>query len=180
MVVDIAMWETKGEIFKLSNYYQKASKAGFAGAIIVIIIYGFMFILNLFILYNYIIFHHFDGWLQDIYVRLIGYKKAFFIPNDNEMSWKHVWWAYFTAKFSNYRIIVNQFKVYDPKNKEWIATCMQISKYDTRYSLKHWRTFFKDDIGRIMEINQEEISKQSAIHYNKLDELIDRVSTVKG
>lgn len=75
------------------------------------------------------------------------------------MSKKHVWWAYFTAKYSNYRIIVNQFNVKDPKNVERIATCMQISKYDTRYSLKHWWTFFKDDIGRIMEINQEEISK---------------------
>ncbi len=63
MVVDIAMRETKGEIFKLSNYYEKASSAGFAGAIIVIIIYGFLFMLNLFILYNYIIFHHFDGRL---------------------------------------------------------------------------------------------------------------------
>jgi len=40
------------------------------------------------------------------------------------MSKKHVWWAYFTAKYSNYRIIVNQFNVKDPKNVERIATCM--------------------------------------------------------
>lgn len=31
-----------------------------------------------------------------------------------------------------------------------------------------------------MEINEDEISKQSAVHYNKLDEMLDKISTQKG
>jgi len=117
MVVDIGTWEYTGEIFKLYNYYQTATNAGFAGIIITLIIYGFLFMLNLYIFYNYVIFHHMDGRLQDIYVWLIGIKWVFFIPNDNEMSLKHLLWAYYTAITNNFRIVVNKFKGRDKKDK---------------------------------------------------------------
>lgn len=90
-----------------------------------------------------------NGRLQDIYVRLIGIKSVYFIPNDNELSLKHLFWAYFTAINNNFRIVVNKFKARDKKNKERLATVMQISKYDTKTSLKHWRTFLKDEQGCI-------------------------------
>ena len=67
-VVDLATRESEGDILKLYNYYNRSDGAGFAGIIIVLIIYGFLFILNLLVFYNYIIFHHMDARLQDIYV----------------------------------------------------------------------------------------------------------------
>ena len=54
-----------------------------------------------------------------------------------------------------------------------MTSCLQISQYDTKTTLKHWRTFVKDDIGCIRELNEHEISKQSALYYDKLDSLID-------
>ncbi len=48
-------------------------------------------------------------------------------------------------------------------------TAMQISKYDTKTSLKHWRSFVKDEIGRIKELNEEEMSRESAIEHDVVD-----------
>jgi hypothetical protein len=80
---------------------------------------------------------------------LTGNPKAFFIPNDNEMSLKHLFWAYHTAIRNSFRIVVNKIKTIDLVGKDRRMTLMQISKYDTKTNLKHWRTFVKDDIGCI-------------------------------
>ena len=103
----------------------------------------------------------------------MGNEKAYFIPGDNEISLKHLLWAYHTAIRNSFRIVVNKIRVRSLKDKLKFLTTMQISKYDTKTSLKHWRTFLKDDIGRIRELNEEEVSKQSAIQYDELDLLID-------
>ena len=137
-VVDLATRESTGDILKLYNYYNRSDGAGFAGILIVLIIYGFLFILNLLIFYNYIIFHHMDARLQDIYVRLQGNPKAYFIPFDNEISLKHLLWAYHTGIKNSFRICVNKFKTITPKKQEKMTSCLQISQYDTKTTLKHW------------------------------------------
>jgi hypothetical protein len=125
------------------------------------------------VFYNYIIFHHHDGRLQDIYVRLIGIEKAFFIPGDNEMSLKHLLWAYHVSIRNSFRIVVNKLTTRDAKGKLRFLTTMQISKYDTKTTLKRWRSFIKDEVGCIKEVNENEMSKQGAIYYDKLDQLLD-------
>ena len=67
-VIDLSTRQGTGDIIKLYNYYQSADGTGFAGLIIAVIIYTFLFMLSLVVFYNYIIFHHHDGRLQDIYV----------------------------------------------------------------------------------------------------------------
>ena len=143
-VVDVSLRIDDGDIFKLYNYYQDADGTGFAGIIIVLIIYGFMFLLSLVIFYNYIIFHHNNGRLQDIYVRMIGHPKVFFIPSDNELSLKHLLWAYFTGIKHSFRIVCNKFSSQDENGKSRWVSLLQLSQYDTKTSLKHWRSFLKD------------------------------------
>ena len=168
-VVDLSLRERTGDIVKLYYYYQDSDGTGFAGLVIAVILYAFMFMLALVVFYNYIIFHHHNGRLQDIYVRLVGNPKAFFIPDDNELSLKHLLWAYNVSIRNSYRIVVNKLFVRDPKMKRRSLTAMQISKYDTKTSLKHWRSFVKDEIGRIKELNEEEMSRESAIEHDVVD-----------
>lgn len=178
-VIDISLRISKGDIYKLYNYYDETDGAGFAGIVIILIIYTFIFMLNLLIFYNYVIFHHNDGRLQDIYVRQFS-GKGFFIPDDNEISLKHLLYAYNSAIYSDFRILVNKFSIVDKKRVErWIST-LQISKYDKDLKTNPKGTYIKDDIGRIKEINEDEISKESAIHYDRLDRYFDGVETAKG
>ena len=60
-VVDICTRYDKGDIFKLPNYYEKADGSGFAGFVITMIVYTFIFMLNLSLFYVYMILHHMDG-----------------------------------------------------------------------------------------------------------------------
>jgi len=47
-------------------------------------------VINAFIFYNYMIFVHMNGRILDLYMRLSGTMKSFFMPHDNEVSLKYV------------------------------------------------------------------------------------------
>ena len=168
-VVDISTRYNIGDVFKLSNYYQKADGSGFAGIIIILIVYGFLFMLNIFIFYFYMIFHHMDGRLQDLYLRILGNAKIFFIPGDNEISLKHILWAYHSSIQNSFRIVVNKAITVSPKGIKKPLSVMQISEYDTKTTINHKRSFIRDEIGCIKELTESEISHQSALYYDKLD-----------
>ena len=79
-----------GDLFKLYNYYAKASGSGFVGYFLTFVIQLGILIINLFIFYNYIVFIHNDGRLADIYNRISGKVEDFFIPHDNEVSFNYL------------------------------------------------------------------------------------------
>jgi hypothetical protein len=47
-------------------------------------------IINIFIFYNYIVFVHLDARIEDIYLRISGFGKGYYIPEDNEVSWAYL------------------------------------------------------------------------------------------
>lgn len=80
-VIDFASQDWYGDLFKLYNYYAKSeSGSGFVGFFLTFIIELGLLIVNLFIFYNYIVFIHMDGRLSDIYMRISGKMRNFFIP----------------------------------------------------------------------------------------------------
>ena len=91
-IVDTATRNKDGDFYKLPNYYDNSEDSPIAGYIVIFVIYIFFIILNILIFYNYIIYLHLNGRLQDIYARLSGDPKVFFIPHDNEISLRHLLW----------------------------------------------------------------------------------------
>ena len=106
-VIDFAVQDWDGDLFKLYNYYSKTESSGFVGYFLTFIIHLGLLIVNLFIFYNYIVFIHLDGRLSDIYMRISGKERDFFIPEDCEISFNYLRHIYQLGEINNNRIIVN-------------------------------------------------------------------------
>jgi hypothetical protein len=88
-------------MFKLYNYYSNADGNGSVGAIITIFIYAALIILHAFLFYNYLVFLHNEGRIIDIYMRVTGDSKLFFIPLDNEVSARYLRWLLAKVELQN-------------------------------------------------------------------------------
>lgn len=89
-VVDLGYMDDEGDLFKLYNYYTKAESSGAIGMFITFLIQFAIAIYNVWIMYQYIVFIHCDGRIKDIYLRISGLGKGYFIPDDNEVSWAYL------------------------------------------------------------------------------------------
>ena len=110
-VVDMANQNLDGDLFKLYNFYEKTQKSGFIGFFMTFLVAFGMFIFNVFIFYNYIIFVHNDAKIHDIYLRITGLGRGYHIPYDNEISWNYLRQTYMLGEINNNRIIVNKYKI---------------------------------------------------------------------
>ena len=70
-----------------------------------------MLILNVYLFYNYIVFVHCDAKISDIYLRISGYGKGYYMPEDNEVSWAYLKQTYCLGEINNNRIVVNELKI---------------------------------------------------------------------
>lgn len=67
--------------------------------------------MNVYLFYNYIVFVHCDAKIYDIYLRISGLGKGYYIPDDNEISWSYLKQTYCLGEINNNRIVVNKIKV---------------------------------------------------------------------
>jgi hypothetical protein len=79
-----------GDYFKFYNYYYKKQSNGLVGIYLTIFTMFGLMTLNALIFYQYMIFVHMNGRILDLYKRLSGSMKSFFIPHDNEISLKYI------------------------------------------------------------------------------------------
>lgn len=79
-----------GDYFKFYNYYYKRNGSGLVGIYLTLFLMFGLITLNGLIFYNYMIFVHKNGRILDLYKRLSGSIKSFFIPHDNEVSIKYL------------------------------------------------------------------------------------------
>jgi len=179
-VVDVATRNYSGDLFKLPNYYYKAESSTIAGYIVAVVVYIFFIVVNLMMFYNYIIYLHLNGRLQDIYARLLGDPKVFFIPGDNEISLRHLLWCYYNAIVNSQRIVVNKMNIINEYGENRPVTTLQTSEYLTDVSLSIKRTFVRDDNGCIKELTEKEISYLNAKEYLTLTQMLNKVSTNKS
>jgi hypothetical protein len=179
-IVDTASRNDIGDFYKLPNYYKDAEGSPIAGYIVVIMIYLFFIVLNLLIFYNYVVFLHLNGRMQDIYIRLLGDPKVFFCPEDNELSLRHLLWCYYTAIVNSQRIVVNNMTLDDDYGESKTLTTMQTSAYETTTSLEILRSFIRDEIGCIKELTEKEISYLNVKETLPLTQLLSKVPTSKS
>jgi hypothetical protein len=90
VVVDAAFMKEDGDAWKLYSYYEKTEKSGEVGLFVTILIQFGILIFNCYIFYNYIVFIHCDARIKDIYLRISGLGKGYYIPEDNEVSWNYL------------------------------------------------------------------------------------------
>ena len=62
-------------------------------------------------MYNYIVFIHMDAKIEDIYLRISGLGKGYYLPEDNEVSWNYLRQTYYLGEINNNRIVVNPLKI---------------------------------------------------------------------
>ena len=179
-IVDTATRNGDGDFYKLPDYYNNAEDSPIAGYIVVVCIYLFFIVLNLLIFYNYVVFLHLNGRMQDIYIRLLGDPRVFFCPNDNELSLRHLLWCYYTAIVNSQRIVVNNMTLDNDYGESKTLTTMQTSDYETSVSLEIMRTFIRDEQGCIKELTEKEISYLNAKETLPLTSLLAKVPTKKS
>lgn len=179
-IVDTATRHTSGDFYKLPNYYENAEGSPIAGYIVVICIYLFFLVLNLLIFYNYVVFMHLNGRMQDIYIRLLGDPKIFFCPDDNELSLRHLLWCYYSAIVNSQRIVVNKMFIENDLGEAKGLTTMQTSTYETNVTLTIMRTFIRDEKGCIKELTEPEISYLNVKEYLPLTNMLAKVPTYKS
>lgn len=73
-----------------------------------------LLLLNIFIFYQYIVFIHNDARISDIFMRISGLGRGYYIPDDNEVSWNYLRQTYSMSEMNNNRIVVNRIRVSHP------------------------------------------------------------------
>ena len=98
-----------------------------------------------------------DGRILDLYRRLAGNYKAFFMPSDSEISVRYLQWVITRAKKKDCVIMSDKRKIMDKygilRNVEYV----QILKIEKEI-LKKNRLFFKDHDGSLSEVPQVKVT----------------------
>ena len=123
LTIDMANQDGDGDMFKLYNYYMKTTNSGFIGMFVTFLAEFALIVVNSFIFYNYIVFVHCDARISDIYLRITGLGRGYYIPADNEISWNYLKQTYHLAEINNNRILVNTLKVPHPFETQEALTC---------------------------------------------------------
>eukprot|EP00347_Sterkiella_histriomuscorum_P020652 403336985 len=162
-VIDFAVQDWKGDLFKLYIYYSKSNSSGFVGYFLTFIIQLGLLIINLFIFYNYVVFVHLDGRLADIWSRISGKVKNFYIPHDNEVSFNYLRNLYQIGEINNNRIIVNMVSIYNSLKPGLIqkTKLVHFYKFESEVSLQQGRVFHANERGQIYELNLDQIGTQN-------------------
>lgn len=88
--IDMANQDVDGDMLKLYNYYERTDNSGFIGLFLTILVQFALLLLNVFLFYHYIVFVHNDSRISDIFMRISGLGRGYYIPEDNEVSWNYL------------------------------------------------------------------------------------------
>ena len=95
-------WNWKnGDMFKFHIHFESLNESGVVGDYIAIFMIFTFTIGTGFLWYRYMIGFYMNGRVLDLYRRLSGQYKAFFIPIDNEVSLNYLKWVITRAKKNN-------------------------------------------------------------------------------
>jgi hypothetical protein len=157
LIIDAVGTYTDGDYFRFYNYYYKKQGNGLVGVYLTIFLIFAFTVINGFLFYNYMIFIHMNGRILDLYKRLSGSMKSFFIPHDNEVSLKYVQWVVERAKKKNFILKSSKQTILDRQGKEKNIQFIHIYKYNDKNKIYRSRLFVKDQDGSICEVPQNRI-----------------------
>lgn len=153
LFIDTVTQNENGDWFKFYYYYLSKQGSGIVGAYFSVFFILSLFIFNMTIFYYFMIFRYMNGRILDLYRRLSGQFKTFFMPLDNEVSLKYLQWV--ITRYQKMDCIVSsESKLIHDK-----VGIQRKVQFVTIY--KHWkgvlqksRLFFKDYDGSIVEVPQ--------------------------
>ena len=102
LILDIASrnWDN-GDFFKFYHYFVRKDEPGAVGVYICIFMTFMLTVVTGYAFYKYMVFRFMDGRILDLYRRLSGQYKEFFVPLDQEVSIKYLQWVITRAKQKN-------------------------------------------------------------------------------
>ena len=158
LITDCALQDfDNGDYFKFYNFYFKRGGSGLVGIYLTVFLMFGMITLNASIFYQYMIFIHMNGRILDLYKRLSGSMKSFFIPHDNEVSLKYIQWVVERAKKKNFILRSARQVVHDRKGIEQTIQFIHLYKYTDENQISRSRLFVKDQDGSICEVPQSKL-----------------------
>ena len=89
---------TNGDWFKFYHWYDRAGDNGVVGAYLTFFMIITLTIFTGYLWYRFMVGVYMNGRILDLYRRLSGTVKAFFIPMDHEVSFKYLQWVVTRAK----------------------------------------------------------------------------------
>ena len=146
-----------GDMFKFFIWFKKAGDNGVVGAYLTFFMMITLTIFTGYFWYRFMIGVYMNGRILDLYRRLSGTFKAFFIPMDHEVSIKYLQWVITRAKKQKCVIMSEERKIHDKYGIERSVNFIQIMKIVDKDMLKMNRLFFKDFDGSIIEVPQKKI-----------------------
>ena len=145
-----------GDMFKFYIWFEKAGDNGIVGIYLSVFMIMTLTIFTGYLWYRFMVGYYMNGRILDLYRRLSGTYKSFFIPMDHEVSIKYLQWVITRAKKNNNVIVSEKRRLFDKYGEKQIINFIQIMKVDKKM-LKKSRLFFKDFDGSIIEVPQKKI-----------------------
>ena len=115
-----ANWKN-GDMFKFYHHFESVGDSGIVGAYIALFMIFTFTIFTGFVWYRYMIGFYMNGRIIDLYRRLSGQYKAFFMPIDNEVSLNYLKWVITRAKKKENVIMSEKRPILDKFGKEKIV-----------------------------------------------------------
>lgn len=106
--------------------------------------------------YRYMVFTYMHGRILDLYRRLNGTYKQFFLPHDNEVSLKYLQWVLERYRQKNCVIMSELRTLKDKYGIDRNINFIQIFNIKDEKLVKN-RLFFKDFDGSIIEVPQRKV-----------------------
>ena len=96
---------------------------------------------------------HHDQKIADIYLRISGKGRGYFIAEDNELSFRNLKHQYTEGKINNNRIICNKIVFWDNiLSGEFIGKLIGFYKFTSAKSLGIGKIYFSNHYGQIKEL----------------------------
>ena len=160
LVFGVRFGEWDGDTYRLYNYFEEREGNGVIGLMMTLFLYIGTIGVCMFFFYNYFLFVHMNGRLLDMYLRINSEEKAFFIPNDSEVSRQYVEWVCYKAR--NYRsiygdsrkVVTTSYEFSDPVSPKLFQTSLHVVIYNVGNdrSRSLYRHFLRLGNGAICEL----------------------------
>jgi hypothetical protein len=145
-----------GDMFQFFNYFEGLEGNGATGVFITIILIGSIMMFSGYCFYRFMVFYYKEGRILDLYRRITGSQKSFFLPHDNEVSLKYLQWV-----MERYRridcVIMSEMRILKDKlARDRNINFVQMYAIEDGTLIKN-RLFFKDFDGSIIEVPQKKV-----------------------
>lgn len=153
---DLVSRDWNGDMFKFYTHFEKVEGSGLTGIYLTIFMIGTIMMFSGYVFYRYMIFIYMNGRILDLYRRLSGNQKAFFIPHDQEISLKYLQWVIERYRRKDCIIMSELRTLKDKYGNDRNINFIQL--YHISDGLIHKnRLFFKDFDGSIQEVPQKKV-----------------------